>query len=97
MINHVCDSLNWFKLLYRLFNQYIGQHIAEIGILIPRFCFKILIPAYESVKVYIQIPEATINYLIDDVTMNRIEENDAWEEEANIRINEIRKSDVSFK
>ena len=56
-----------------------------------------MIPAYESVKVYIQIPEATINYLIDDVTMNRIEENDAWEEEANIRINEIRKSDVSFK
>ena len=48
-------------------------------------------------RVYIQIPGANINYVIDDVTMTLIEENDAWEEEANIRINEIRKSDITFK
>ena len=40
---------------------------------------KYFVTDYESVKVYIQIPEANINYLIDDVTMNLIEKNDAIE------------------
>ena len=42
---------------------------------------------------YIQISKAKINYLIGDVTMNIIEENDTWEmweEEVNIGMNEIR-------
>ena len=40
---------------------------------------KYFVTDYESVKVYIQIPEANINYLIDDVTMNLTEKNDAIE------------------
>ena len=60
-----------------------------------KISFSIL--GYSSVKVYLQIAEANINYLIDDVTMILIEENDGWEHEANVRINEIRKSDVTFK
>ena len=58
--------------------------------------WKYLITEYDLINVYTDIPEANINYLIDDVTMNLMEENNTWEEEANISINEIRKSYVTF-
>ncbi len=52
---------------------------------------------YSSVRVYIQIEEPTVNYVVDEFSMVQIVESDTWVDEANERIDQLRKSDVTFK
>ncbi|XP_045202160.2 anti-sigma-I factor RsgI6-like [Mercenaria mercenaria] len=52
-------------------------------------------PAAHSCHVYIQVFGVTVNYLVDHTSLQVVEENANWRTEANARIDQIRKSDIS--
>ena len=56
-----------------------------------------LVLAVDSARVYIEFNEVEINFLIDTASLMQVLRNPNWEEEANQRIEEIRKEDVTIK
>ena len=59
-------------------------------------CLFFVMTVVVSARVYIQFEEIAVNYLVDQATFTEIIPNLNWKEEANARIEQIRKADLTF-
>lgn len=50
-----------------------------------------------SIKVYVEIPENSVNYLFDGASLQQINKNLNWKAEANKRIEQIRKAPLNIR
>lgn len=50
-----------------------------------------------SIKVYVEIPESSVNYLFDGASLQQINKNLNWKAEANKRIEQIRKAPLNIR
>ena len=51
----------------------------------------------DSANVFVQFLDEEVNYLVDTASLTVVQTNPNWEEEANQRIEEIRKQDITVK
>lgn len=60
-------------------------------------CYMYLHTGVNSIKVYVEIPESSVNYLFDGASLQQINKNLNWKAEANKRIEQIRKAPLNIR